>query len=258
VNHVVTVTWDDVGYFGSHTNKLNAFQLQLIGLGNGDFQIVFRYEDINWTTGDASGGTNGLGGSAARAGYTSGNPDHAFQLSQSGDQNGMLALETTLGNTGIAGVYSFQVSNGTVSVAPVANGTILFEDPDDNDVHTVAVMAEGADYLGSFAADAPDQGAQSVAWHFTLASNEVDQFFNSAAAEVREQNYSITIQDAGLDSVTQQVRLAWGAHRPIRLSSGRILASRSYISSLEMVSSLTKSICRDSRRTASTISSSNR
>src|SRR5262249_10553947 len=52
-NHVLTVTWDDVGYYNGHTNLTDAFQLQLIGLGNGDFDIVFRYESINWTTGDA-------------------------------------------------------------------------------------------------------------------------------------------------------------------------------------------------------------
>ena len=43
-NHVLTVTWDDVGYYNGHTSPVDAFQLQLIGLGNGDFDIVFRYE----------------------------------------------------------------------------------------------------------------------------------------------------------------------------------------------------------------------
>src|SRR5205823_6323953 len=51
-NGVMTITWDDVGYYSAHTNSLNAFQVQLINLGHGDFDIIFRYEDINWTTGD--------------------------------------------------------------------------------------------------------------------------------------------------------------------------------------------------------------
>ena len=42
-NDVLTVTWDDVEYYAEHTNLLDAFQLQLISLGNGDFDIVFRY-----------------------------------------------------------------------------------------------------------------------------------------------------------------------------------------------------------------------
>jgi hypothetical protein len=127
-NDVLTITWDDVGYYDAHTNLLYAFQLQLISLGNGDFDIVFRYENINWTTGDASGGHDGLGGTPARAGYSAGddNSSHYFELSGSGDQSSMLALPSTTGNTGIQGVYVFQVESGNVTSAPVANGAIQF------------------------------------------------------------------------------------------------------------------------------------
>lgn len=48
VNGIFTVTWDDIGCFSSHTDKLNAFQLSLIDrsgdFGPGDFDIVFRCE----------------------------------------------------------------------------------------------------------------------------------------------------------------------------------------------------------------------
>jgi hypothetical protein len=106
VNGVLTVTWDDVGYFGNHVDKLNAFQLQLINQGNGDFDIIFRYEAVNWTTGDASGGVGGLGGTPARAGYNAGNGLHSFELPQSGNQAQMLGIDP--------GVYMFQVRNGIV------------------------------------------------------------------------------------------------------------------------------------------------
>jgi hypothetical protein len=107
-DHTFTATWDDVGYYGSHTDKLNAFQLQLIGVpdshGNysGDFDIVFRYETLNWVTGDASGGSDGLGGEVARAGYSSGNGVNYFELPQSGNHAGMLDL-TSSSNVGIPG-----------------------------------------------------------------------------------------------------------------------------------------------------------
>ena len=69
-----TATWDDVGYFSNKLDKLNAFQLSITKVNEaGDFDIVFRYEDVNWTTGDVSGGIGGIGGDAARAGYSSGN-----------------------------------------------------------------------------------------------------------------------------------------------------------------------------------------
>jgi Ca2+-binding RTX toxin-like protein len=118
----LTVTWDDVGYYSVHTDKLNAFQLQLIGTGNGNFQAVIRYEASNWVTGDASGGSGGLGGTVARAGFATGRGDLWYELPQSGNQNGMLTIEDTAGNTGAAGFYRFNVKSGT-SLAEVIDGT---------------------------------------------------------------------------------------------------------------------------------------
>jgi Nidogen-like len=120
--HEAVITWDDVGYFSSHTDKLNAFQLVLQDTSAsgspGDFDISFRYEDINWTTGDASGGRNGLGGTVARAGFSAGtgNPSDFFELPQSGNQQGMLDLELTPGNSGVAGLWEFAVHNGQVAL----------------------------------------------------------------------------------------------------------------------------------------------
>ncbi|HZE16998.1 MAG TPA: nidogen-like domain-containing protein, partial [Mycobacterium sp.] len=122
-NHVFTVTWDDVGYYNHHTNLLDAFQLQLVGTGYGNFDIVFRYESINWTTGDASGGSGGLGGDIARAGYSAGDgiAGHYYELSGSGLQNAMLALSSTPGDTGVAGVQVFEVNSGIVTGASAAS-----------------------------------------------------------------------------------------------------------------------------------------
>ena len=149
LNDRFTVTWDDVGFFSSNTSKLNAFQLILTDRGDGDFDIEFRYEDINWTTGNASGGSNGLGGTIARAGFTSGtgNPDAFFELPASGDQAGILGLEDDLGNTGEAGRWLFAVRNGDV-----VNGNIP-NLPDNNliavnrgDPHLVTLDGVGYDF----------------------------------------------------------------------------------------------------------------
>jgi len=118
VNDRFIVTWDDVGYWNSETNKLNAFQLILTDQGSGDFDIEFRYEDINWTTGShsTSGGANGLGGQVARAGYTAGtgDPTAYFELPTSGNQDAMLALDENAGNTGDIGRWVFNVRSGDV------------------------------------------------------------------------------------------------------------------------------------------------
>jgi hypothetical protein len=137
VDGVMTVTWDDVGYYSSQTNKLNAFQLQLINEGNGDFDIVFRYENVDWTTGSASGGSNGLGGTAARAGYSSGNGVNYFELPQSGDQAALLALETA-SNTGTPGVFVFQVTNG-VPIVSVSVGDASSTEGNSPGSHTITI-----------------------------------------------------------------------------------------------------------------------
>ena len=136
---IMTITWDHVGYFPSGTNKLNSFQLVLVNEGGGNFDIIYRYGDIQWTTGGASGGSNGLGGTPARAGYSAGDGVHYFELAQSGNQAALLALATTPGNTGIAGVDGFQVRGGEVSSAALtATGTINFSDVDLTDRPTVS------------------------------------------------------------------------------------------------------------------------
>jgi hypothetical protein len=104
----VTVTWDDVGYAADGTDKLNAVQLQLIDRGSGDYDVLFRYEDVNWTTGEASGGSDGLGGTVARAGFSAGNGADFFELAGSGDQTAMLALDETPGSNAVPGVRLFE------------------------------------------------------------------------------------------------------------------------------------------------------
>ena len=115
-SETVTITWDDVSYYRRHSDKANAFQLQLVSQGGGNFDIVYRYEDINWTTGDSNNGINGLDGVVGRAGYSAGNQTDWFELPQSGNQNAMLALETTPGDTEQACVYEFKVRNGEVLI----------------------------------------------------------------------------------------------------------------------------------------------
>jgi hypothetical protein len=115
--HSFTATWDDVGYFSHHLDKVNAFQLRLIAVGtNGDFDIQFRYESINWTTGDASGGDGGLFGQVAVAGYSSGDGQNFFQMPQSGNQAAMLALPSA-SNVSAPGLFIFSVRQGVPVVA---------------------------------------------------------------------------------------------------------------------------------------------
>lgn len=72
----LTVIWYNVGYYDEKVDKQNTFKVILtdgtdpiIGAGN---NIGFFYEDMQWTSGDASGGSDGLGGSPATVGVNNG------------------------------------------------------------------------------------------------------------------------------------------------------------------------------------------
>jgi hypothetical protein len=127
VTKTFTATWDDVGYYSGQTNKLNAFQLSIQQINaEGDFDITFRYENVDWTTGGASGGSNGLGGTPARAGYSAGNGVEYYELPQSGDEAALLALEST-SNVGTPGTFVFSVRNGVPTVGITAGDAAIAE-----------------------------------------------------------------------------------------------------------------------------------
>jgi len=78
------VTWDNVGYFNQQVDKLNTFQIiltdgtnQVVGLGT---RAAFSFENMCWTTGSASNGSNGFGGIPATVGVNRGNGIDFFQV----------------------------------------------------------------------------------------------------------------------------------------------------------------------------------
>ncbi len=118
------VNWLEVGYYEENVDKLNSFQLLLVDrsdIAAGDADIYFNYGQIQWETGDASSGVNGLGGSSARVGYSNGD-DTAFELAGSAVNGAFLdggpnALITG-SNIGEPGRYLFQVRGGEVIGVP--------------------------------------------------------------------------------------------------------------------------------------------
>lgn len=117
-NNSVVVTWDTVGYFSEHNDKQNTFQLVLTDRSQqtsraGDFDMEFRYGRLEWTTGDASGGSAGLGGYAAVAGWNAGAAVNSFALAGSGSQNVLQLVNGS--NTGQTGVYRFEVRSDALA-----------------------------------------------------------------------------------------------------------------------------------------------
>jgi hypothetical protein len=123
------VNWVKVGYFNQYDDKLNSFQLVLINrsdTGTGNFDIEFNYDIILWETGNASGGSNGYGGSPSRSGLSNGsNQDIELQYSAETlkqlDSNPLTEVPNFITgliyrsrNSTVPGRFVFQVRSGQV------------------------------------------------------------------------------------------------------------------------------------------------
>lgn len=122
------VQWEHVGYYAMHDDKLNTFQL-IITNGNDPIvpqgkNVSFYYKDMQWTTGDASSGTNGFGGTPATVGVNRGNGidyiqigtfDHAGNSYDGpyGNADGISFLDSTY--------YAIDACFSNANVPPIAN-----------------------------------------------------------------------------------------------------------------------------------------
>jgi Nidogen-like len=130
------VEWPHVGYYNQQTNKLNSFELVIVDRSDvmaGAFDLEFNYDAIQWETGGASGGANGLGGFSARVGYTNGITGAGgvtFEIPGSGASTpgapvlgtfvdgGPNALVTNSLNTAVVGRYLWAVRGGSPGPPP--------------------------------------------------------------------------------------------------------------------------------------------
>jgi hypothetical protein len=112
--------WVNVGYYNSQADKLLSCQLVIIDrshIAPGDFDMEFNYFKVQWETGDASGGVDGLGGSSARAGYASISGSE-FELDGSGVPGSFLDTNVVTGliyhslNSPVPGRYIFFFRDG--------------------------------------------------------------------------------------------------------------------------------------------------
>jgi len=125
------VDWVNVGYYYQHFDKLDSFQLLLVERGDtgaGNFDIYFNVNQIQWETGDASGGRLGLGGFSARVGYSNGTTT-SFEMPGSAvngyflDSSSTALIKNSRLST-VPGRYIFPVRNGVAPTGGTINGTI--------------------------------------------------------------------------------------------------------------------------------------
>lgn len=126
--HII-VRWSNVGYFSSQADKLNDFQLILT---NGNDTIIplgtnvsFCYGDMQWTTGSASGGSGGFGGTPATVGANKGDGVAYAQFGRF-DQAGS-AYDGPFGaNDGVSWLdnrtFFFNTCTNNNNIAPIPTG----------------------------------------------------------------------------------------------------------------------------------------
>lgn len=125
------INWDSVGYFSQQIDKTNSFQLILtngndpvIGAGN---NTSFCYRTMEWTTGSASGGIAGFGGTPATAGVNKGNGIDYFQVGRfNSPQDDYYGTADTSGVHWLNGKsFRFDLSPAAGNTPPVHAGTLL-------------------------------------------------------------------------------------------------------------------------------------
>ena len=86
---------------------------------------IFLYADgeIQWTTGDSDGGTNGLGGNPAQVGFNRGDGTDFGIIPSSGTANIINIASTS--NVGVDGVYIFKISESSIPVVTSKRVAIL-------------------------------------------------------------------------------------------------------------------------------------
>lgn len=105
-NDVLSVTWHNVGAYRRNAEVANLFQVQLYDRGDGDFDVVYRFQTIEWSVGTGEGDVGGKVGLAAEDAADS------YWPTTPADP---LSLPQTAGNTGVAGLWVFEFRDGQIA-----------------------------------------------------------------------------------------------------------------------------------------------
>jgi hypothetical protein len=216
----LVVIWDHTGYYGAHSDKLNTFELILtdgtdptIGVGN---NVGFCYDAMQWTTGDASGGSDGFGGAPATVGINQGDGIHFAQLGRfdrPGEDYG--GPESSTNGISYLDNKQFHFNAGVQNIAPVAGGF-----PENN--HAFAKIGERFSLTTTFVA--PELGqtvttsvhlngldAEYVSSIGTLS--QTTMFFTPAVGDIGDHVVTYVATDDGAPEMSTRVDLVLTVQR---------------------------------------------
>lgn len=199
-NTALYVNWTNVGYFNAQVDKLNTFQLIITDgvdpvIPNGA-NVSFCYKDMQWTTGSASQGVGGFGGTPASVGANQGNGVDYLQFGRF-DHEGT-DYDGPFGNAdGVSWLdnqyFTFATDTTTGNVPPVISG---------QSVCTELTICSGqtVDLQVSFYAPEPEQTTVATSTsdlsNYTIVSNTPG---NTASIST---TFTATLADIGTHLVT--------------------------------------------------------
>lgn len=125
--NTLVVTWAEVGKYNEDATETNTFQLVLIDredTGSGNFDVEFRYGDINWISGDASDGA------PAQAGYDAGDGTNFFTVPGS-NTGAVRDLDIANSNTSTPGLWRFSIREGELPGSTPDNPLLPVIDPNN-------------------------------------------------------------------------------------------------------------------------------
>jgi gliding motility-associated-like protein len=194
------VRWQNVGYFNSQADKINDFQLiitngadPIIPLGS---NVSFCYGDMQWTTGSASGGTNGFGGTAATVGANQGDGTNFIQFGRF-DQAGIAYDGPGGANDGISWLdnqsFFFNVCTNNNNIAPIVSGI---------NVCDTITLCIGESLPLNFSFLTPEIG-QTIST--VINSNGISGFTGSATSGATSDitaNFTASLSNVGYNTIT--------------------------------------------------------
>ncbi len=202
-SNALYVNWSNVGYYSQQVDKLNSFQLIIsdgtntdVGIGS---TVSFCYQDMQWTTGSASGGVEGFGGTPATVGANRGNGIDYIQFGRFDhagvDYDGPFGV-----NDGISWLdnknFVFTTAVSTQNIPPIASSTSLCDTID-------VCVNELVDLDINFLSPEPGQ-LTTAGYTITPPLNAVITETNTSPANTANLHLQFipTIPDTGLHVIT--------------------------------------------------------
>lgn len=195
------VNWIRVGYYSMQTDKLNTFQVIIT---NGSDPIVpnganvsFCYRDMQWTTGSASSGVGGFGGTPANVGANKGDGVNYMQFGRF-DQPGTAYDGPFGGNDGVDWLdnkyFSFATDITSANVPPVISSQSVCDS-------MVLCVGQPATLQVTFLSPEPSQTTVATSSAPTLSNYSVVTNTSGISADITTA-FTPQLSDVGYHIVT--------------------------------------------------------